>query len=576
MSITRKGLQRPKLKLETVLKNFPFDKPRDIQVDAIKQVIDSYNRGMEYVFLEVPVGGGKSGIALAIARSLQDAFIVTLTEQLQNQYMKDFAHHGLKVLKGRGKYTCEGCGGSCALGRTLKLKCKDCPYQTAKVLALGSRFMVCNYHSFLSNVGGPAGAPLLESWRQTGGLPEPEDDASLVLPRACAVWDEAHTIEAFLLDQKGLDVNMNSLAVNAGPLPDSETDPLPYFEYLQDKLIPKVLEEIKHTADPKEVERLELFVTTASAALARAEIDDWIPERPKERDNSLDPFRFSLKPLQVAAYGHELWGWADFNIFMSGTILSPWQMVKALGLDAEKGDHIVMPSPFPVENRLIYTAELDMTYKARDESWPVMANIVDQVMTRHAKEKGILLCPSNAMIDYILGALSPQNKARVLKASGSTRLSTYQRHLDGDLPTVLAAPGLWEGADLKGDASRFQIIPAVPRAFFQGQVAARAGVDRNWYRWVTYTKLLQGFGRSVRTEDDYAVTYVLDGDFLKEARAGDTMIPPWIRESIREGLNPGKAAPTLSPKLEPKLESEPEPKPKAKTKSKSKSKEKAP
>ncbi|WP_304515738.1 helicase C-terminal domain-containing protein, partial [Candidatus Nitrosotalea sp. FS] len=31
-----------------------------------------------------------------------------------------------------------------------------------------------------------------------------------------------------------------------------------------------------------------------------------------------------------------------------------------------------------------------------------------------------------------------------------------------------------------------------------------------WYKSQTITKLLQGFGRSIRSENDWAVTYVLD------------------------------------------------------------------
>ena len=35
--------------------------------------------------------------------------------------------------------------------------------------------------------------------------------------------------------------------------------------------------------------------------------------------------------------------------------------------------------------------------------------------------------------------------------------------------------------------------------------------DQNWYLYQTIVKLLQGFGRSIRSETDHAATYVLDG-----------------------------------------------------------------
>ena len=37
--------------------------------------------------------------------------------------------------------------------------------------------------------------------------------------------------------------------------------------------------------------------------------------------------------------------------------------------------------------------------------------------------------------------------------------------------------------------------------------------DRSWYSNKTALSILQGVGRSVRSKDDWAVTYVLDGCF---------------------------------------------------------------
>ncbi len=527
--------KRPKLTAEAVLKFFPFPKVRDIQKYALEELVKFYNAGAKYVFVEAPVGTGKSGIAVAFARAIEAAggntFMVTLTEHLQDQYMRDFAEHGLKALKGRGKYRCDKAGGSCAVGRTLKLKCNDCPYQTAKVQAFAAPHMVCNYHSFLANTGGPGYTRAMEAFEANS---TPEDGPAA---RDVAIWDEAHTMEAFLLEQMGLDVDLSKLGIAiASPLPDTQSDPTPYFDLLKGQILPAVEKELKATVDPNERERLELFQLAALSALSRRETDDWVPERPELRGGQLDPSRFIMKPLKVAAYGPQLHGWADFNIFMSGTILSAWQMVMNLGLDADAGEHIVVPSPFPAKNRPIFATRLDMTFKSRDESWPIAFKLIDRLMTLHAKDKGMLLVPSNAMLDAIKKGLSPANAVRIITASGDTRLKKYQEHIDSRSPTVLAAPGMWEGADLKGDASRFQIIPAIPRAFFKGQIAARAKVDKQWYRWLNYTKFLQGTGRSIRDENDFAATYVLDQDLLIEAERDDSLIPAWCREAIIDGL----------------------------------------
>ena len=36
-------------------------------------------------------------------------------------------------------------------------------------------------------------------------------------------------------------------------------------------------------------------------------------------------------------------------------------------------------------------------------------------------------------------------------------------------------------------------------------------IKPDWYQWKTCVNILQGIGRSVRNEKDWAITYILDG-----------------------------------------------------------------
>ncbi len=220
-------------------------------------------------------------------------------------------------------------------------------------------------------------------------------------------------------------------------------------------------------------------------------------------------------------------------LLMSATVLDATQLVTSLGLDPTVGDYIQLPCIFPPENRPVYVSHLDMSFKARDESWPRMRQAVENILNHHKNEKGFLLCPSDKMLKYIQKGLSPSNAARLILAHGEGRDAKYNEHIQSKSPTVLAASGFWEGADLKGDSSRFQIIPQLPRAHWSGQVKARAQKDPTWYRHKTMTKLIQGMGRSVRTEEDYATTYILDGDFRSELnRKFGSLVPDWLREAV--------------------------------------------
>lgn len=509
-----------KLTKDAVLKNFLLAKPRDMQVEAIERACTLYNNGAKYVVLEMPVGGGKSHVAMAFARTFGESYMLTLTEQLQEQYLRDFSSVGAKALKGRGKFKCHnlGAGATCAEGKHVKPKCSACPYALAKGEALGSPHVVSNYHSHLWNIAMAQGEEVPEQ-------------------RPFLVVDEAHAMENFLLDAIGVTVRLNKLSVVVSPPPDEEDVAAPYFDYIREELLPKLQEESKRLVDPKAKEECDSLIGKLTMVMRTCEDIRWIPERGTIMgSNQLDRTWFSLKPLYVAKWGHQLYEHGERQLFMSGTILSAYQFVTSVGLDPNEGDHIEMASTFPVANRPIYVGNLDMSYKARGESWPVMTKLVDQILSAHPNEKGLLLCPSNEMLKVISKGLSRNNSIRIITAAGENRIEQYNRHVNGRTPTVLAASGFWEGADLKGDASRFQILPSAPRPMWKGQIAARAqapGGD-NWYRWQTWLKFLQGTGRSVRSETDTAATYCFDRDLRKELRRKDSMIPKWVRDACKE------------------------------------------
>jgi len=99
---------------------------------------------------------------------------------------------------------------------------------------------------------------------------------------------------------------------------------------------------------------------------------------------------------------------------------------------------------------------------------------------------------------------------------------------------VIIAPAMHEGVDLHGDLSRFQIICKVPYAncFDDKQLAARVEVDRKFYTWITALKLVQSYGRSVRSVDDHAKTYIIDEAIYKFLRDANKMLPDWFKEAI--------------------------------------------
>ena len=103
--------------------------------------------------------------------------------------------------------------------------------------------------------------------------------------------------------------------------------------------------------------------------------------------------------------------------------------------------------------------------------------------------------------------------------------------------SVIVAPAMHEGLDLFGDLSRIQIICKVPWPNFKDnkQLTRRMELDRYYYLWLTALKLIQSSGRSIRSDTDWAHTYVLDEVFDSFMEQAHAMIPIWFKEAVTYG-----------------------------------------
>ena len=58
-------------------------------------------------------------------------------------------------------------------------------------------------------------------------------------------------------------------------------------------------------------------------------------------------------------------------------------------------------------------------------------------------------------------------------------------------------------------------------------------MDPNWYTWNTVLRLVQSYGRSVRSSEDHATTYILDSSITYLLKIGQELVPRWFREAIK-------------------------------------------
>jgi len=155
-------------------------------------------------------------------------------------------------------------------------------------------------------------------------------------------------------------------------------------------------------------------------------------------------------------------------------------------------------------------------------------------MSIHKNEKGIIHTTSYSQLQFIKDNISKENAVRLIETGPRfDRNEVLQKHSQGTKPTVLISPSLYLGVDLKGYLSRFQIIVKVPYPdLTDRKISAMKQRDPKWYTWNTILRLVQAYGRSVRSKDDFANTYVLDSSISYLLKEAHEILPKWFSDAI--------------------------------------------
>jgi len=255
-----------------------------------------------------------------------------------------------------------------------------------------------------------------------------------------------------------------------------------------------------------------------------------------QRDSANQLARVTLTPLDISGYFDSILDKGSVSLFMSATILSKDYLCKTAGLDSDKVKFIrVEESDFPVKNRPIHAMNVAwLSAKTMSESMPKIAKAVDNIMSIHKNEKGIIHTTSYSQLQYIKDNIGKENAGRLIETGSSLdRSEVLEKHYSNKKPTVLISPSLHLGVDLKDDLSRFQVIVKVPYPdLTDKRIAKMKERDQKWYTWNTVLRLVQAYGRSVRSKDDYATTYILDSSISFLLKSAQDLVPKWFTEAI--------------------------------------------
>ena len=263
-----------------------------------------------------------------------------------------------------------------------------------------------------------------------------------------------------------------------------------------------------------------------------AEDDEWVAEYVEHKKYRT----VHLKPVFVKSKSHErLLAYGGYILFMSATILNTPVFCSSLDIPRSKAASYRMANRFPIENRQIFyrPAAKIVGGKKKMPDWaPKLTKVVDEIVGENHGKRGIIHTHNFAIAEWLMTKSLFKHRFLFQRQfrTKDDMLGKHKRSTD----SVLVAPAMHEGLDLVDDLSRFQIICKVPwpNLYEDLQLARRVELDRDYYLWLTALKLVQSSGRSVRSIDDWAKTYVLDEVFVRFLSDARNMIPSWFQEAV--------------------------------------------
>ena len=520
------------------LKQYP---PRPEQKKIINEIIEALEMGFKNIIVEAGTGTGKSAIATTIANYIGDSYILTMTKQLQNQYLDDFEYM-LAEIKGKSNYNCQRTDSTCddcyiddyndEASKKIP-HCNSCPYRTTLKHAQKSPCMLTNY-DYLYMAG---------------------NYADIFQSRKLLVLDESHNLEKKIMSFIGKSLNRQRIFKRYGldifyPITQGNTlksiDNEDYWvgtlhHLIQIGLNNKSLEPTRKGRElyDKDIQKFQYLITQLEDTESKFIIE--LPTKKDIQKDKLEDGKFhnglkaEFKPLTISDYSNSLLDFGDIRLFMTGTLGNKDKFCEWIGIDPTETYYIYVKSPFPVEHRPIIKNYVGSMSNNRWNNTNGITKI-KEIISKHKGEKGVIHTSSNQQAWFIKKSLNSKN---VWVAYGKTREDTIRRFEHTRKPVILVGAGIKDGVDFKHDKCRYQIIFKIPYPSLAGkQVNIRMHYDPSWYAYQTIMPLMQAYGRGIRDSTDYCTCYILDNDFEKLLRKYNYLFNEYFLEAIKGTVKP--------------------------------------
>ena len=531
--------------------------PRDEQtyiINEIEENLDNY----DCFVINAPTGVGKSHIAYVISNYFESvsvrSAIITSTISLQDQYHKDFPE--IPVVKGMNNFACVSLletndlsikeqytvgqlrddhltcsSGECVKeiedenGIITKESCKhlglqddqydesyhesykhenlhsrDCLYYVQRDEGLGSPRVLLNYSSLFTYL----------KYRVKGA------------GRYCMIYDEAHNIEDQLVNYIGhsyrhVKLEEMGIDIDVTKLDDDREGTMKLLLQVIEKCN-KRRKQIKNRNKNARAQReyLELEVKKAENLL------DEIEENPdgflfynQESENFMT---FKIMPNKVHDIARRyLVGNKMF--FLSATVTKD-SINKDLGIEKDRIYEIqTMKHSFPLENREIkYLNIAKIThdnFKKNTDLEKKCILQIQEIARKYPDQRGLVLITRKTDLQLMKDLFDKDVVERLIEGHSTNEDGTIMQevieNLNKNSNGILVSASAWEGIDLNDDLARWYVIYKMPWGDLTDmRINKMKDLDSEWYERKCITKLIQGFGRCIRSKEDYATGYCID------------------------------------------------------------------
>ena len=570
---------------------FPFPVARPGQLAGVDAVLDAFQAGNDVLF-EAGTGYGKSPLEIAVASHFESAYLLIGRNDLVDQWERDFEHFDkIGFYKSRQRFDCElikdattGQKMNCSKGKRScdykragiqnqnksnspanRISCPACPYAVNRDVSLAKPYTVMTL------------ALGLTAFKYLTFHPQ-------VVQRDLLVIDECSELESEIMKFFEFQVSTKSVLKAISPSITMRSfyhDPQDLFYARWPGITPSMgfgealgrmrpENELKQAIvwaidiaalagmvrdniqiknkDTEEIKD-ECDKITRMATNMGGCVDEGVPYFALvEGQQDEDHYTVKVSPLEARGMVSRLMApFAKHLLFVSATTGTPQMFQRTHNYDRPIVK-IETPSTFPVENRRVYAlCSGNMSAKTQVTDAPkVMDALVaiakynnpERPQFCHANQKGIIHTYNNKVTDMVAAALDKAGMARrriILRGGGRVREEAMTLFRKSSDPLILISPSAMLGLSLDDDLGRWQAIVKLPYPYLgDPSVEHRKDNIPDWYEWQTAKDLIQTFGRIVRSNTDWGMTYVLDAAFSRFYGTNAYLFPKYIREAIWE------------------------------------------